>query len=227
MSKTTLITEPVREALPRVGGEPNPLVSPKLRPWHVERLAIVYVRQSSPQQVFHNRESTARQYALVDRAVALGWPRDRIEVIDEDQGITGSTLEPRFGFQRLMTEVGLDHVGLILGLEVSKLARSCKDWYQLLELCGIFGTLLGDQDGLYDPIEFNDRLVLGLKGTMSHWYTIGWVRGRKLPGLRGRLILWADEKELDRLRQLRTTRRRWSDCPYPQELTTPNPPPIG
>lgn len=143
------------------------MVSPKLQPWHRDRQAIIYVRQSSPQQVLENRESTARQYALVDRAVALGWSRDRIEVIDEDQGISGRSIEGRLGFQRLLAEVGLDHVGLILGLEMSRLARSCKDWHQLLELCGIFRTLLGDQDGLYDPTEFNDRLLLGLKGTMS------------------------------------------------------------
>ncbi len=143
------------------------LVSAKLQPWHLERRALVYVRQSSPQQVLDHRESTMRQYALADRAVALGWPRDRVEVIDDDQGISGRSIEGRAGFQRLLAEVGLDRVGLVLGLEMSRLARSCKDWHQLLELCAIFRTLLGDQDGLYDPTEFNDRLLLGLKGTMS------------------------------------------------------------
>ena len=120
-----------------------------------------------PQQVADHHESTARQYALVDRAVALGWPRERILVIDEDLGISGQSAEGRPGFQRLLAEVALDHVGLILGLEMSRLARSCKDWHQLLELCARFRTLLADADGLYDPTDYNDRLLLGLKGTMS------------------------------------------------------------
>ncbi len=147
---------------------PSPrLRSSKVHPWHLDRLAVVYVRQSSAQQVAENRESTERQYALVDRAVELGWPRDRVLVIDDDQGKSGSTAVGRLGFQRLLAEVGLDHVGLILGIEMSRLARSCKDWHQLLELCAIFRTLLADQDGLYDPTDPNDRLLLGLKGTMS------------------------------------------------------------
>jgi len=128
---------------------------------------LVYVRQSTPQQVLEHRESTARQYDLVEAAAALGWPRERILVIDEDQGQSGQSAEVRLGFQRVLAEVGLDHVGLVLCLEVSRLARSCKDWHQLLELCAIFRTLLADQDGVYDPTEFNDRLLLGLKGTMS------------------------------------------------------------
>jgi DNA invertase Pin-like site-specific DNA recombinase len=141
--------------------------SPKLKPWHLDRWAIVYIRQSTPQQVTDHRESTARQYALVDRALALGWSRERILVIDEDLGISGQSAEGRPGFQRLLAEVALDHVGLILGLEMSRLARSCKDWHQLLELCARFRTLLADADGLYDPTDYNDRLLLGLKGTMS------------------------------------------------------------
>lgn len=167
MNDRTLVVEGVSNLAPIVGRAPCSLTSPKLQPWHWDRQAVVYVRQSSPQQVQENRESTARQYALVDRAVALGWSRDRIEVIDDDQGISGKSIEGRLGFQRLLAEVGMDHVGLILGLEMSRLARSCKDWHQLLELCALFRTLLGDQDGLYDPMEFNDRLLLGLKGTMS------------------------------------------------------------
>jgi DNA invertase Pin-like site-specific DNA recombinase len=135
----------------------------KIQPWHLDRLAIVYVRQSTPQQVCENTESTQRQYALVGRAVDFGWPADRVLVIDEDQGCSGTTAEGRIGFQRLMTEVGLDHVGLILGLEMSRLARADDDWHRLLQLCGIFRTLLGDQDGLYDPTDHNDRLLLGLK----------------------------------------------------------------
>src|SRR5262245_2154535 len=139
----------------------------KIQPHHPDRLAVVYVRQSTIQQVAENRESTDRQYALVNRAIELGWSPDRILVIDEDQGKSGSTAEDRLGFQRLLAEVSLDHVGLILGLEMSRLARSCKDWHQLLELCALFRTLLADQDGLYDPTDHNDRLLLGLTGIMS------------------------------------------------------------
>jgi DNA invertase Pin-like site-specific DNA recombinase len=141
--------------------------SDKIRDDHWQRLAIVYVRQSTQRQVLEHRESTARQYALADRAVALGWPRAAVEVIDEDQGHSGSSTEGRSGFQRLLTEVSSDRVGLILGLEMSRLVRSCKDWHALLELCAIYRTLLADADGLYDPSHYNDRLLLGLKGTMS------------------------------------------------------------
>jgi DNA invertase Pin-like site-specific DNA recombinase len=143
------------------------LRSEKITAEHQQRLAIVYVRQSTQQQVLEHRESTARQYALVDRAVALGWPGSAVMVIDEDQGCSGSSAEGRQGFQRLLAEVSSDRVGLILGLEMSRLARSCKDWYALLELCSIYRTLLADADGLYDPSQYNDRLLLGLKGTMS------------------------------------------------------------
>jgi DNA invertase Pin-like site-specific DNA recombinase len=143
------------------------LCSPKLRPWHLDRLAIVYVRQSTPQQVVDHKESTARQYALADRAVALGWPRDRVVTIDDDLGKSGQSVEGRPGFQRLLAEVALDHVGLILGLEMSRLARCCKDWHQLLELCGRYRVLLADADGVYDPTEYSDRLLLGLHGVMN------------------------------------------------------------
>jgi len=128
---------------------------------------MVYVRQSHPQQVVEHVESTARQYALVERAVAYGWLLERVIVIDEDQGQSGQSIATRLGFQRLLAEVSLDHVGLILGLELSRLARSNKDWHQLLELCAIFGTLLADADGLYDPTDYNDRLLLGLRGMMN------------------------------------------------------------
>jgi DNA invertase Pin-like site-specific DNA recombinase len=141
------------------------LRSDKIAEEHLQRLAIVYVRQSTQQQVLENRESTARQYALVDRAVALGWPAVAVEVIDEDQGHSGSSAEGRSGFQRLLAEVSSDRVGLILGLEMSRLARSCKDWHALLELCAIYRTLLADADGLYDPSQYNDRLLLGLKSS--------------------------------------------------------------
>ncbi len=134
---------------------------------HLSRLAIVYVRQSSTQQMFDHQESRERQYALADYAATLGWPRERILVIDEDQGRSGRTVEQRPGFQRLLAEVTLDHVGVVLGLEISRLSRSSRDWYHLLEVCAVFGTLLADQDGIYDANDTNDRLVLGLKGTMS------------------------------------------------------------
>jgi DNA invertase Pin-like site-specific DNA recombinase len=143
------------------------LRSPKLKSWHLDRQAIVYVRQSTPQQVADHKESTARQYALVDRAVTLGWARDRVTTIDDDLGKSGQSIEGRPGFQRLLAEVALDRVGLILGLEMSRLARSCKDWHQLLELCARFRVLLADADGVYDPTEHSDRLVLGLHGMMN------------------------------------------------------------
>jgi DNA invertase Pin-like site-specific DNA recombinase len=141
--------------------------SNKIQLHHQQRLAMVYVRQSSPHQVLEHRESTALQYNLRCRAIEWGWPAERVLVIDEDQGHTATTAEGRLGFQRLLAEVGLDHVGVVLGIEMSRLARSCKDWYHLLELCALFGTLLADQDGLYDPRNYNDRLLLGLKGTLS------------------------------------------------------------
>ena len=141
--------------------------STKIRPWHLQRRAVVYVRQSSPQQVAEHRESTARQYALTERAFTLGWSRAQIEVIDEDQGKSGQTAEGRPGFQRLLAEVALDRVGLILGLEMSRLARCCSDWHHLLDLCARYHTLLADPDGLYDPTDHNDRLLLGLSGMMS------------------------------------------------------------
>jgi DNA invertase Pin-like site-specific DNA recombinase len=141
----------------------------KIRDRHLDRLAIVYVRQSSPQQVLDHRESRERQYALAQTAAALGWATERIQIIDEDQGRSGRSATSRIGFQRLLAEVSMDHVGLVLGLEMSRLSRSSKDWHHLLEVCALFGTLLADQDGVYDPHDPNDRLVLGLKGTMSEF----------------------------------------------------------
>jgi DNA invertase Pin-like site-specific DNA recombinase len=137
--------------------------SSKIARRHLERLAIVYVRQSDPQQVLQHRESKELQYNLADRAVSVGWPRERVLVIDEDQGQSAQSAASRHGFQRLLAEVALDHVGLVLGFQMSRLARSCKDWHQLLELCARFGTLLTDLDGMYDPADYNDRLLLGLK----------------------------------------------------------------
>lgn len=147
--------------------EIRPLSCSKIAAGHRERLAIVYVRQSSPQQVLENRESTARQYALARYAQLLGWPAERVLVIDEDQGQSGKSAENRAGFQRLLAEVTMEHAGIVLGLEMSRLARSSKDWHHLFELCGIFGTLLADQEGIYDANDANDRLLLGLKGIMS------------------------------------------------------------
>jgi DNA invertase Pin-like site-specific DNA recombinase len=146
---------------------PLGLLSTKVKPGHLARKAIVYVRQSTAQQVLHHQESTARQYALDRRAVQLGWPAQSVEIVDEDQGLSGRTAEGRSGFAYLLSEVALNRVGIILGLETSRLARSNKDWHQLLDVCAIFQTLLADQDGVYDPTQYNDRLLLGLKGTMS------------------------------------------------------------
>jgi len=139
----------------------------KIKPSHTQRAAYVYIRQSTPGQVEHNRESTARQYALADRACQLGWSKEQVVLIDEDLGLSGSGTDKRSGFARLTSEVALTQVGIVLGLEVSRLARNNADWYRLLELCGITDTLIGDNDGVYHPALFNDRLLLGLKGTMS------------------------------------------------------------
>jgi len=158
------------------------LPSLKVKDWHLQRKAVVYIRQSTPQQVLEHRESADRQYSLVYRAELLGWASDRVEVVDEDQGRSGQSAVGRLGFQYLLAEIGLDHIGLILGLEMSRLARSNKDWHQLLELCAIFRVLLADQDGLYDPTDYNDRLLLGLKGTMSE-AELHILRGRMYQGL--------------------------------------------
>ena len=141
--------------------------SSKVKPAHLHRTAFVYVRQSTATQVEHHRESTERQYALVDKACALGWQRDHVSIIDEDLGLSGASATDRSGFARMTADVALARVGIILGLEVSRLARNNADWYQLLDLCAMTDTLIGDADGLYHPAQFNDRLVLGLKGTMS------------------------------------------------------------
>jgi DNA invertase Pin-like site-specific DNA recombinase len=139
----------------------------KVQPWHRERLAVVYVRQSTAAQVHDHQESTRLQYGLAERAVALGWAPSRVLVIDEDLGHSASGADLRPGFQRLVSEVGLDHVGIVLGIEMSRLARSGREWHQLLELCALAGALLADPDAVYDPGDHNDRLLLGLKGTIS------------------------------------------------------------
>jgi hypothetical protein len=130
---------------------------------HLQRAAYVYLRQSSPSQVEQNRESTARQYALADRARQLGWPKEQVVVIDEDLGLSGSTTEKRSGFSRLIAAVALAQVGIVLGLEVSRLARNNADWHRLIELCGVTDTLIGDNDGIYHPALFNDRLLVWSK----------------------------------------------------------------
>jgi DNA invertase Pin-like site-specific DNA recombinase/predicted DNA-binding transcriptional regulator AlpA len=152
---------------------------------HLRRCAVVYVRQSSSTQVENNRESTARQYHLAERAVELGWPRAQVKVLDEDLGISGSGLTDRAGFARMIAEVALGQIGIVLGLEVSRLARNNADWYRLLDLCGVTNTLIGDADGIYHPGLFNDRLVLGLKGTMSE-AELHVLRARLLGGIRNK-----------------------------------------
>jgi DNA invertase Pin-like site-specific DNA recombinase len=139
----------------------------KVTATHLARDAFLYVRQSSLRQVFENTESTKRQYALRDRAVALGWPTERIHIIDRDLGLSGASAEQRDGFQHLMAELANGHAGIVLGLEVSRLARNNADWHRLLEVAALTATLICDEDGVYDPAHFNDRLLLGLKGTMS------------------------------------------------------------
>lgn len=139
----------------------------KVKPTHLKRTAYLYIRQSTLRQVFENTESTKRQYALRQHAVALGWRQDQIVVIDSDLGQSGASAADREGFQRLVTEVSLGRAGIVLGLEVSRLARNSMDWHRLLEICALADTLILDEDGIYDPAHFNDRLLLGLKGTMS------------------------------------------------------------
>jgi DNA invertase Pin-like site-specific DNA recombinase len=139
----------------------------KVQLHHLERGAYLYIRQSSMRQVVENVESTKRQYALRGRATALGWRDEQIIVIDSDQGESGASASWRGGFQRLVTDVGMGHAGIVMGLEVSRLARNNADWHRLLEICALADTLILDEDGVYDPASFNDRLLLGLKGTMS------------------------------------------------------------
>ena len=134
---------------------------------HLRRMAAIYVRQSSLAQVERNRESTARQYDLVSRAETLGWQRDAVIVIDEDLGVSGASTAGRSGFAELVTKVGLGQVGIVLALECSRLARNNADWYRLLDLAGMTDTLIADADGVYHPGLFNDRMLLGMKGTMS------------------------------------------------------------
>jgi len=139
----------------------------KIKSQHLRRNAYLYVRQSTLRQVVENTESTERQYALRQRAIQLGWTQEQIVVIDNDLGQSGASASDRLGFQKLVGEVGMARAGIVMGLEVSRLARNSADWHRLLEMCALTDTLILDEDGLYDPAHFNDRLLLGLKGTMS------------------------------------------------------------
>jgi len=167
--------------------------SHKVNASHLARAAYLYVRQSTLRQVLTNTESAARQYALRQRAVAMGWASEQVVVIDCDQGQSGSSSADREGFQRLVAEVGMGRAGIVLGLEVSRLARNNADWHRLLELCALGATLICDEDGLYDPCDFNDRLLLGLKGTMSE-AELHFIRARLSGGIiskakRGELVM--------------------------------------
>jgi DNA invertase Pin-like site-specific DNA recombinase len=155
--------------------------SPKVRPDHLDRLALVYVRQSTMIQVRENIASTARQYDLAGRARDLGWPPERIQVIDQDQGYSGASAAGRDGFQHLVAQVGLGRTGAVLSLEASRLARSCSDWYRLIEICALTNTLVIDEDGVYDPTLYSDRLLLGFLGTMSE-AELHLIRSRLLGG---------------------------------------------
>jgi DNA invertase Pin-like site-specific DNA recombinase len=168
-----------------------PTANSKVAARHLTRAAVLYVRQSTPRQVLENQESTRRQYALRERALALGWQADQVQTIDTDLGQSGASAADRAGFQHLVGEVALGKVGIVLGLEVSRLARNSSDWHRLLELCALGDTLILDEDGLYDPSHFNDRLLLGLKGTMSE-AELHMLRAR----LRGGLLAKAARGEL-------------------------------
>jgi DNA invertase Pin-like site-specific DNA recombinase len=158
---------------------------------HDDRLAAVYVRQSTPPQMLRPQESTRLQSGLVERALALGWATPQVLVIDEDLGKSADSVAGRSGFQRLVAEVSLAHVGIIFGLEMSRLARSNRDWHHLLEVRALFGTLIGDLEGIYDPTDDNDRLLLGLKGAMSeaerHVLTQRMMAGKRAKAARGAL----------------------------------------
>jgi hypothetical protein len=159
------------------------LSTEKVTASHRSRDAYVYVRQSTPSQMIHHTESLARQYELRERAVMLGWPAHQVVVIDADLGRSGAQTAGRTGFKELVADVGLGKVGIVLGIEVSRLARNNADWYQLLDLCAITDTLIADADGVYHPADFNDRLVLGLKGTMSE-AELHLIRSRLTAGLK-------------------------------------------
>lgn len=166
--------------------------SPKVSASHLKRSAFLYVRQSTPRQVVEHTESTARQYALRKRAVALGWQDDQVITIDSDLGQSGASSADREGFQKLVMEVSMGRAGIVLGLEVSRLARNSTDWHRLLEICAITDTLILDEDGIYHAGDFNDRLLLGLKGTMSE-VELHLIRAR----MRGGVLNKAKRGELE------------------------------
>src|ERR1700751_6272173 len=165
----------------------------RLTTTHRAKLAYIYVRQSSLNQVRQHQESTELQYRLVDRAVGLGWPRERVHVIDEDLGKSGAESTQRHGFQRLIAEMGVGNAGLVLSLDASRLARNNRDWHQLLELCSLFGVILADGERLYDPGAYHDRLLLGLSGIMSeaelHQIRLRLHQGERQKTARGELRL--------------------------------------
>jgi len=161
---------------------------------HLSRTALLYVRQSSLKQVIHNTESAIRQYDLRGKAIALGWDASQITVIDIDQGQSGASAADREGFQQLVAEVSLGRAGIVLGLECSRLARNNADWHQLLELCAMTGTLICDEDGLYDPRNFDDRLILGMKGQISealcrHRHSASYADPPVMPTTRQELVV--------------------------------------
>ncbi|NCO61965.1 recombinase family protein, partial [Candidatus Kaiserbacteria bacterium] len=153
----------------------------KIRPEHLDRQAFIYVRQSTLAQVRYNTGSTARQYDLAQRALELGWSPEQVTVIDQDQAHSGASAANRDGFQFLVAEVGMGHAGVILSLEISRLARSSADWHRLIEICSLTDTLVVDEEGIYDPGHYNDRLLLGLKAAMSE-AELHWLRSRLLGG---------------------------------------------
>jgi excisionase family DNA binding protein len=157
----------------------------KIQPHHLQKMAYVYLRQSTMAQVYHHQESTNRQYALKDRALALGWPADQIRVLDADLGLSGTQMSNRQDFKTVVADVSLEKVGAVLALEASRLSRSCSDWHRLLEICSLTGTLIIDADGCYDPADFNDQLLLGLKGTMSQ-AELHFIRARLQGGKRNK-----------------------------------------
>jgi DNA invertase Pin-like site-specific DNA recombinase len=194
MSAVERTPAPSREAPSPVSASTmaGPWRSSKMRLCHLQRQAKVYLRQSSPRQMVEHRESLARQYALRDRAVELGWPASNVVVIDQDLGLSGRSSEDRLGFQQLLADVAQDRVGLVLALEMSRLARNSRDWHNLFDLCAVRDVLLADEDGIYDPSDINDRLILGMKGIMSemelHVMKIRLERGRRNKAQRGELF---------------------------------------
>src|SRR5260370_11889407 len=202
----------------RLRGEPQEKIGGE----HLGRAAVVDVRQSSRQQVLEHTESTRLQYALAERAAALGWARSQIMVIDDDLGVSAATADSRKGFARLVTEVTMGRVGVVLGIEMSRLARTGRDWHQLLELCSLSGVLLADPDGVYDPGFYNDRLLRGLKGTMSE-HELYLIRQRMLSGR----LAKAERGELAIPLPLRYARRPSGEAaPAPDEPAQPPPRPV-